>query len=195
MPRPANPRPTPSSSPPRPPSSRPPSPRPPTPPSPPPPSDPLSGFDGTESERSVGRRTPPVEDYPPTIILKIQMTLDFIQMVKTSTLASQFEPEELADLLDPWEYESMPSDDPVLKLSLRNFILFMGASQAMYEGVQQNVRASFPDIEGLSYYQAECRARTLSGVITWEHHMCVKTCVGFTGPFANLENCPKCGEP
>lgn len=45
-----------------------------------------------------------MEDYPPTIILKIQTTLDFIRMVKTSTLASQFEPEELADLLNPWEH-------------------------------------------------------------------------------------------
>ena len=70
-----------------------------------------------------------MEDYPPTIILKIQTTLDFIRMVKTSTLASQFEPEELSNLLNPWEHESTPSDDPVLKLSLRNFILFMGASQ------------------------------------------------------------------
>ena len=38
-------------------------------------------------------------------------------------------------------------------------------------------------------------ARNLSGVITWEHHMCVNTCVGFTSPFANLNQCPKCGEP
>jgi len=116
-------------------------------------------------------------------------------MVKASTLASQFEPEELAELLNPREHESTPSDGPAFKLSLRNFILFMGASQAMYEGARQNIRVSFPDIETLSYYQAEQRTRIFSGVISWEHHMCIKTCVGFTGPLANLENCPKCGEP
>ena len=25
--------------------------------------------------------------------------------------------------------------------------------------------------------------------------MCFGTCVGFTGPFADLESCPECGEP
>ena len=185
--RPTTPRPP--SSPPRPPSSPP---RPPTPPPPSPPSDPPPDFDQSDDS---GRNTPPADDYPPTTQSKIQISLDFIRMIKESTLASQFEPEELADLLDPQEHESTPSDDPVLKLSLLNFISFMGASQAIYEAARQNLRESYPDIAILSYYQAERRARNLSGVITWEHHMCVKTCIGFTGPFANLEHCPKCGQP
>ena len=25
--------------------------------------------------------------------------------------------------------------------------------------------------------------------------MCVRLCIGFTGLYANLESCPKCGEP
>ena len=115
-------------------------------------------------------------------------------MVKNSTLASQFDPEELAELLDPQGHTSTPSDDPILKLSLMNFISFMGSSQATYEAARQNVQACYPDIEILSHYQVERRARNLSGVITWEHHMCVKSCLGFTGPFANLEHCPDCGE-
>lgn len=34
----------------------------------------------------------------------------------------------------------------------------------------------------------------LSGLLTWEHHMCVETCVGFTGPYSDLDRCPECGE-
>ncbi|KAF9644579.1 hypothetical protein BDM02DRAFT_3078792, partial [Thelephora ganbajun] len=35
----------------------------------------------------------------------------------------------------------------------------------------------------------------LSGVLTWEHDMCIWSCVGFTGPFAGLESCPRCQMP
>lgn len=180
---------------PSPPTSRPPTPLPLFPPSDPSSSDPPSDFDQSDTGSSSGRNTPVADDYPPTILPHIQTALDFIRMIKESTLASQFGPEELADFLDPREHESTPSDDPALKLSLLNFISLMGSSQAVYEATRQNIRDTYPDIEILSYYQAERRARNLSGVITWEHHMCVKSCVGFTGPFANLENCPDCGEP
>ena len=115
-------------------------------------------------------------------------------MVKDATLASQFDPEELAELLDPQEHTSTPPDDPNLKLSLLNFISFMGCSQGTYEAARQNTQQCFPDIELLSYYQVERRAQNLSGIVTWEHHMCVDSCVGFTGPYANMENCPECGK-
>ena len=99
-------------------------------------------------------------------------------------------------MLNPQEHTSTPPDDPNLKLSLLNFISFMGCSQGTYEAARQNTQQCFPDIDLLSYYQVEQRARNLSGVITWEHHMCARSCVGFTGPFANMEYCPNpdCGE-
>jgi len=116
-------------------------------------------------------------------------------MVREATLASQFSPEELAEFVEPLEHTSTPPDDPGLKLSLLNFISFMGYPKDAYEETRWNTQACYPNIETLSYYQVERRAWNLSGVITWEHHMCVKTCLGFTGPFAGLERCPKCGEP
>ena len=124
----------------------------------------------------------------------MRTALDFVRMVKESTLASQFDPEELAELLEPQAHTSTPPDDPDLKLSLLNYISFIGCSQDAYEAARQNTRQCYPDIEILSHYRVERQARILSGVITWEHHMCVRSCVGFTGPFADLERCPECGE-
>ena len=138
--------------------------------------------------------SPVEEEYPPTGIPRIQTAIDFVKLLKTSTLASQFEAEELADFLHPGEHDSTPPDDPILKLSLLNFISFLGSSQHTYEAARQNLQLCFPEIELLSYYQVERRARNLSGVITWEHHMCVNSCVGFTGPYSDLEHCPRCGE-
>ena len=73
-------------------------------------------------------------------------------MVKNSMLASQFDPKELAELLDPQGHTLTPSDDPILKLSLMNFISFMGSSQATYEAARQNVQACYPNIEILLHY-------------------------------------------
>ena len=54
-------------------------------------------------------------------------------MVKEATLESQFSPEELDDLLNPWEHESTPMDDPDLMLSLRAFIGLLDGTQWDYE--------------------------------------------------------------
>ena len=124
----------------------------------------------------------------------MRVAIEFIQRVKDATLASQFSPEELTELLEPQEHESTPPDDPNLKLSLLNYISFMGGSQDLYEAARQNTRRCFPDVDILSHYRVERQAQNLSGVITWEQHMCIKSCVGFTGPFADLESCPECGE-
>ena len=95
------------------------------------------------------------EDYPPTAIPRICTTINFIHLVEEATLASQFDPEELAELLDPLEHQSMPPDDPEFKLSLLNFISFMSLSQTAYEEACQNIQQCFPDIEILLYYQVE----------------------------------------
>lgn len=125
--------------------------------------------------------------YPPTVLPKMCNALEFIQLVKEATLESQFTTEELTELLEPQEHLSPPLDNPSLKLSLLYHMSFMGCSQDMYEVACQNANECFPNIEFLSHYQIECQAQILSGVITWKHHMCVKSCIGFTGPFVLLE--------
>ena len=79
-------------------------------------------------------------------------------MVRDATLTSQFDPEELAELLKLQEHESTPPDNPNLKLSLLNYILFMGYSQDMYEAARQNAHLCFPDIEILSHYRVKRQA-------------------------------------
>ena len=148
----------------------------------------------SDPDADSGRNGLRGDRYPPTVLPKMRNALEFIRLVKEATLESQFTTKELAELLEPQEHLSPPPDDPSLKLSLLNYISFMGCSQDMYEAARRNANECFPNIELLSHYRIERQARILSGVITWEHHMCVKSCVGFTGPFALLERCPECGE-
>ena len=122
-------------------------------------------------------------------------SVEFIQMVKDATLETQFNIEELAALRDPQQNGPSPEDDPYLKYSIRNFIDLLGTAQDRYTAVRQNHLELNPDAPILSYDQVKRRVRNLSGIVTWEHDMCVGICVGFTGPFADLEHCPKCGQP
>ena len=116
-------------------------------------------------------------------------------MVRAATLESQSTAEELAALRDPQEHtESSPEDNPYFRCSVRNFIDLLGSSQDTYARICQNLLELFPDTPMLSYDQVKRRVRKLSGVVTWEHHMCVHGCIGFTGPFSDLETCPECGE-
>ena len=125
----------------------------------------------------------------------MKMSVDFIRMVRDATLGSQFTAEELAALRDPQGHSSTPEDDRYLKHSIQNFIDLLGCAQDKYTAVRENLRELDLSIPMLSYDQVKRRVRNLSGVITWEHHMCVNSCVGFMGPFADLEHCPDCGNP
>ena len=152
------------------------------------PSSPPSGFDSDDTGDDRRPVLLPVHDYPPTRIPKIRTALDFIEMVRDATLASQFEDECLEELLQPREHESVPPDDPDLMLSVLNYTSLMVHSQSAYEDARQNVQLCHPDIKLLSYYQVGRRARNLSGIVAWEHHMCSNSCVGFTGPYALWNN-------
>jgi hypothetical protein len=171
---------------PRPSSPHPPSPRPSSPQYPSPPPDP--GQNNARRPLLIG------DEYPIATQPHLRTVIQFTKLLETSTLASQFDAEQLTDLLEPQEHDSTPPDDPDLKLSLLNYVSLMGCSQDAYESTRQNLRQCRPDIELFSHYQAERRARNLSGLVTWEHHMCINSCIAFTGPYAILDCCPNCGE-
>jgi hypothetical protein len=139
------------------------------------------------------------EDEAHVTLEKMKLDSRFIEMAKEATLESQFTPAELRAFQDPQEVQSSPSDDPDLHLSLRFYIssLDHNQSQKAYSEARLDVQDRFPESKMLSYDQVKRRASDLSGLVTWKHDMCVNSCVGFTGPFTNLEVCPysKCQEP
>ena len=152
---------------------------PPTPPllgpqSPPPPPPPDFDYIDVEEELLL----PDEDEFPLATQPKIRTTaLKFIEQVKTATLATQFDPEELADSLNrPQEHESTPLDDPNIRLSILNFISLQDSFQGAYDKIRQNTQRCFPHVKLLSHSQVERRVRDdLTGLVLWEHHMCVKS--------------------
>ena len=127
----------------------------------------------------------------------MKTNLQFIRMVEEATLESRFSPAELDTFLNPTELGPSPSDDKDLRLSISFFIsgLDHHASVENYNKSRENIKDVYEDSEMLSYDQVKRKVSSLSGVLTWKDHMCVDSCAAFTGPFANLEECPICSQP
>ena len=127
----------------------------------------------------------------------MKTNLQFVQMVKQVTLASQFSPAKLYLLQNPGQIQFCPSDDPDLHLSIAFYISSLDhcQSQRAYAASRENIKARYPESEMLSYDQVKQRVSDLSGVVTLKHNMCIDSCAAFTRPFMHLEECPRCQKP
>lgn len=141
---------------------------------------------------------PPSDDEDdPNITLESMITnVQFVRMVEDATLEAQFGPAELRAFRNPQELQFSPVDDPDLRLSIGFFIATLdhNESQKSYATACELVRIRWPESKMLSYDQVKRRASNLSGVVTWKGDMCVDSCAASTGPFAHLEQCPRCGK-
>jgi len=137
------------------------------------------------------------EDDPHITLEQMKTNLQFVRMVEEATLESQFGPAELRAFQNPQELQDSPSDDPDLELSISFYIssLDHASSERAYAKSRRNILKRYPDSNMLSFDRVKRRVSNLSGLTTWKHHMCVDSCVGFTGPYAAMDKCPRCSEP
>ncbi|EGN96875.1 hypothetical protein SERLA73DRAFT_75722 [Serpula lacrymans var. lacrymans S7.3] len=161
---------------------------------PPPPPDPSHNSDrvyhhGIDIDIDVLAETARLED--------IQIAIQFIQALKNATLndeANKLDKDMLHRLQDPPQ-ASLDIDDPDVLLSIETFMALSNSSQETYHLIRKAILHRYPDSKMLSYDQVKRRITKMSGVGSIVHDMCVTSCLAYTGPFASLEICPKCGEP
>ena len=156
-----------------------------------------SGDDGRNPRGDDGGNPPSSDEEEDPCVVRADMkrNLEFIQMIEDAILESQFGPGELEVFRNPQEIMFSPSDNPDLLLSISNFVANINGSQDIYTKNHLNFQRRSPEVKILSYDQVKRRVSNLSGVLTWQHYMCVDSCAGFTGPYKNLEECPKCHKP
>ena len=68
-------------------------------------------------------------------------------------------------------------------------------SEATYEVNRKAFLRRLPEANIPSYYKIRRLVADLTGVESVMHHMCINSCVAYTGPFSDLEACPTCSEP
>ncbi|KAJ3547513.1 hypothetical protein NMY22_g1612 [Coprinellus aureogranulatus] len=69
------------------------------------------------------------------------------------------------------------------------------SSQMAYTDTINALKLAHPEDDLLSFDQIKRRVRQLTGVRSIIQNMCPNSCLAYTGPFSNLDKCPKCDEP
>jgi hypothetical protein len=74
--------------------------------------------------------------------------------------------------------------------------LFLGNPlEATYETNHTIILDCFPEANIPTYYRVGRIIAEMTGIESVMHHMCINSCVAFTGPFLTLDRCPLCDEP
>ncbi|KAL6301922.1 hypothetical protein BKA93DRAFT_861789 [Sparassis latifolia] len=128
-------------------------------------------------------------------IEEIKIAEEFIRLLKQASLeTSGLDANTIHRLHHPIE-APLDIDNPDLLLSIEIFLSVTNASQATYTAVRGAIFHRYPENTILTFDQVKSKIAELSGVVPIIQDMCVNTCLAYTGPFAELDQCPTCGEP
>jgi len=95
-------------------------------------------------------------------------------------------------LWNPPHKQSPRVVDKVTQLAID---LFLGNPlEATYETNRRAILRFQLDLDLMSYYKVKSLVANLTGIESVIHHMCVKSCIAYTGPFVDLDACPLCSE-
>ena len=131
---------------------------------------------------------------PQATLDELNISLAFIHLLRSATLDNGgLDAETVHRLRHP--PEGPPEvDDPDLLLAIKIYLATTKASQDTYTTVGEAIEDRFPECHFPSVDGLKKKIRELTGVIPLIDDMCNNSCIGYTGPFAELTHCPKCGE-
>ncbi|KAF8273532.1 hypothetical protein EI94DRAFT_1918513 [Lactarius quietus] len=151
---------------------------------------------GATSEEIQPKPVEDAEDEDIVIHLPdLQKTQQFVDALRGAVLkGSGMYPEDIENVRNPAQ-ESELIDPSSLLRCVRHFINYTSPSRQHYNTTRKIELLNDPTAEFLSFDQVRRRVRWLSGVVPMEHDMCTRSCVAYTGPYAELDSCPRCGSP
>ena len=123
----------------------------------------------------------------------MRISQTFVNSLKNATLDNDgLDPATLHQLRHPPQGPINIQDNPDLRLSLD---LFLQHSETDYMKTREAILRRHPEDDIPSHYQMTRKIVELTGVDSVANDMCPNSCIGYTGPFSNLEHCPECGDP
>ncbi|KAI8990710.1 hypothetical protein BD414DRAFT_413739, partial [Trametes punicea] len=121
-------------------------------------------------------------------------TLEFIRLLQNATLEESGLPSEgIHRIRNPID-QPLRIQDPDVQLAIELYIAVSNASEETYNAIRDALMRRFPEMEVLSLYKVRKAVEEFTGVVGQKEDMCVNTCIGYTGPYAKLDNCPKCDQ-
>jgi hypothetical protein len=125
----------------------------------------------------------------------LKLCADFVKCLQAATLSDpsvSLSEEAVACLHNPSCGQSSPLDAD-LQLALKLYLLNL--SEATYKANHTAFLHHSPHINIPSYYRTTWLVSEITGIESIVHHMCINSCVAYTGPFLNLKAYPICSEP
>ncbi|KAJ7664814.1 hypothetical protein B0H17DRAFT_1143574 [Mycena rosella] len=150
----------------------------------------------THTGATIAPQTLPGSETRTSQIPDINISLKFIAALQSAALNSSDEPLDpdlLYQIRNP-ATKILNVEDPDDQLSIDIFLAIGNGSEASYTSVRAAILRRNPEYKVLTYYKVKRLVSDLTGVVALERDMCINSCIGYTGPFLLLENCPYCGE-
>jgi hypothetical protein len=151
---------------------------------------------GLQADHGVRPASPVVDEQIPQIphVEELRLSLEFIDALKRASLDDGNLDEGVVNMLRNPPQEPLDASDPDLRLSLDLFLATMNASEDSYRSAAEGICRRHPDDDILSYERIRKKVAEMSGVHPITHHMCINTCIAYTGPYSDLDKCPLCAE-
>uniref|UniRef100_D8QEM0 Uncharacterized protein n=1 Tax=Schizophyllum commune (strain H4-8 / FGSC 9210) TaxID=578458 RepID=D8QEM0_SCHCM len=126
----------------------------------------------------------------------LKISQNFIELLQQAALDSDVEPlpEDVIQQLRNPPMHTLTVDDPDHRYSLDLFFALTDASVDAYNNSRAAYLRRHPGSNILSFHEVKKLVRELSGIIEVKRDMCNNLCIGYTGPYRDLEFCPYCGE-
>lgn len=134
-----------------------------------------------------------------TLLGDLRMAVDFIRALQSASLDDKYNNMDTGWLHrlrnPPNQIFNGIKGHPDLRLGLDTFIVSMKSSVDTYVTMREAILRRHPEDQLPSYNQIKRAITEITGVSSVVHPMCKNSCVAFTGPFSDLDRCPKCDEP
>ena len=125
----------------------------------------------------------------------LKTAADFVEALQDTTLDDPtlgMSDDALHHLRNPLREQPAIDTDGYTHLVIK---LYMGnPSEMTYETNRRAILDTFPHADLPSYYRIKRLVADLTGIESIVHHMCIKSCIAYTGPFLDLQECPMCSE-
>ncbi|KAF8584056.1 hypothetical protein K439DRAFT_1647026 [Ramaria rubella] len=125
-------------------------------------------------------------------LLHLIQSQNFIRVLENTLLNNGDLSEEQLEHLHNPPQEVFFVNDPNELYSLKQYLAAQNASQHTYIEFQGNHNSQYPDDPMLFHSQIKSKVAQWSGVEPMVHDMYPNSCIAYTGPFSELEGCPRC---
>ena len=133
-----------------------------------------------------------------TQLADLRIAVQFIQALQSASLDDEYnvmDSKWLERLRNPPTQTFLIEDHPDFRLGLDIFMVSMKSSIDSYIATREAILRRHPEDQIPSYDKMKRAITEVIGVSSVVHPMCRNSCIAFTGPFSNLDQCPKCSAP